>query len=135
MTSAQTHHFVAPKQVVRSFWEAMRTNDFYVAAAWLAEDFEGFWPQSAERIVGRNNFAEINQQYPAEGRWTFQVNSLLAEGNQVVSDVSISDGVLHARAITFHTVKDGLVAKQVEYWPEDFPAPEWRAQWVELNQA
>ena len=121
-----------PKAVVTAFWDAMATNDFYKASEWLAEDFEGIWPQSAERIVGRDNFGALNTGYPAHGEWRFTLNALVAEGDQVVTDVSITDGVQKARAITFHTVVDGLIQKQIEYWPDDYPAPEWRAQWVEI---
>lgn len=121
-----------PKEVVEKFWETMGTNDFYKASEWLAEGFEGIWPQSSERIVGRDNFGAVNTGYPAHGTWSFQINAIVAEGDQVVTDVSITDGVQKARAITFHTVVDGLIQKQVEFWPDDYPAPEWRAQWVEI---
>ena len=119
------------KDVVLAFWDTMGTNDFHQASAWVTADFECLWPQSAERIVGRHNFAELNAHYPATGRWLFHLNAIVAEDDQVVTDVSITDGVQQARAITFHTVRDGLICKQVEFWPDPYPAPAWRAQWVE----
>ena len=118
------------KEVVIAFWEAMKSNDFSEASNWLTEDFEGFWPQSSELIVGRENFAAINSFYPAHGKWLFDVHSIVCENDTVVTDVSITDGVLKARAITFHTVKNGLICKQVEFWPDDFEAPDWRSKWV-----
>jgi hypothetical protein len=36
-----------------------------------------------------------------------------------------------ARAITFTMVRHGRIAGQVEYWPDPFEAPAWRASWVE----
>ncbi|MGM0601152.1 MAG: nuclear transport factor 2 family protein [Candidatus Rifleibacteriota bacterium] len=119
-----------PKNVVKKFWETMNSNDFFKAAEWLAHDFECIWPQSGEAISGRRNFAEINTSYPAQGAWKFTINSLIAEGDQVVSDVSVSDGTISARAITFHTISNNLISRQVEFWPDDYPAPEWRSQWV-----
>ncbi len=118
------------KQVVLAFWEAMRSNDFVAASEWLTEDFEGQWPQSLERICGRKNFSAINTAYPADGRWEFLINAIVCEGDVVVTDVSISDGSVKARAITFSTVQNGLISKQVEFWPDDYEAPQWRAQWV-----
>ena len=44
----------------------------------------------------------------------------------------MTDGVQNARAITFHTVENGLIKKQTEFWPDDYEAPEWRAQWVKV---
>ncbi len=123
-----------PKEVVLSFWEAMRSNDFYAASEFLSEDFKGFWPQSSEFICGRDNFAAINTHYPASGRWEFFLHSILCEGLRVVTDVSVTDGNINGRVITFHTVVNGLICKQVEFWPDDFEAPEWRAQWVEIRE-
>lgn len=47
------------KEVVLAFWQAMKSNDFAKASEWLSVDFEGFWPQSRELIVGRENFTAI----------------------------------------------------------------------------
>lgn len=121
------------KDVVIAFWETMQTNDFAKASQWLSDDFECYWPQSSELIVGRKNFVEINSNYPAQGKWLFKINTIVCEGNQVVTDVSVTDGVVQARAITFHTVKDGLIAKQVEFWPDNYEAPEWRREWVRIK--
>jgi len=59
------------------------------------------------------------------------VQRLIAEGDEVVSEVTVTDGVLTARAITFSTVRDGRIIRQTEYWPDPFEAAAWRAQWVE----
>lgn len=120
----------AEKTTVLAFWEAMQSNDFTAAAQWLTDDFECHWPQSNERIIGRDNFIAINQAYPASGRWQFSVNHILADSDTVVTDVDITDGKIHAKAITFHLVKRGLIQQQTEYWPDSYDAPSWRAAWV-----
>jgi len=116
------------KKILENFWETMKTNDFYAVAELLHDDFVLEWPQSAERIRGRENFAAINTYYPAEGKWQFTVNQIVSDGDLVVT---VTDGARTDRVITFSTVKDGKILKQVEFWPEPFEAPEWRAQWVE----
>lgn len=123
---------MSPKQVVRNFWQAMNNNDWVKASEWLSHDFQGYWPQSSELIEGKANFIAINDNYPANGKWQFIINSIVAECNDVVTDVSITDGVQKARAITFHLVEGGKIVKQKEFWPEDYPAPEWRSEWVKL---
>ncbi|SYZ83172.1 polyketide cyclase [Vibrio paracholerae] len=115
-----------------SFWNAMKTNDFAKASEWLSLDFEGFWPQSGELILGRENFVAINAHYPANGHWLFDIHSVVCEGDSVVTDVSITDGVQKARAITFHTVENGLIIKQKEFWPDEMLPQAWRAQWVKI---
>lgn len=119
------------QQVVERFWAVMQTNDFHAAGDLLHDDYVLEWPQSGERIRGRENFVAINMQYPASGRWNFAVHLILANGDQAVSDVSVTDGVISARAITFSIISDGKILRQVEFWPDSFEAPAWRAQWVE----
>jgi ketosteroid isomerase-like protein len=119
------------RRVVQAFWAAMQTNDWRAAGALLHDDYELEWPQSGERIRGRENFALVNERYPAAGRWTFTLQRLVVEGDTAVTDVLVTDGVVRARAITFSTVGDGRTARQVEFWPDPFEAPEWRARLVE----
>jgi ketosteroid isomerase-like protein len=118
-------------EIVREFWETMQTNDFRAAGKLLSDDYIAEWPQSNERIRGRDNFAAINEQYPAHGRWNFVVNTIVGNEREAVSDVSFTDGVQSARVISFTTIKDGKINKQVEFWPENYQAPENRKHLVE----
>ena len=120
------------KSVVLAYGEAMNSNDFFRASEYLGIDFQGFWPQSNELICGRDNFAAINAAYPASGQWTFIINSLVCEQETVVTDVSVSDGVQKTRAITFHVVKNGLISKQTEFWPDTMEPQPWRSDWVSV---
>ena len=119
------------KQVVERFWVAMQTNDFKAAGEFLHDDYMLEWPQSGERIRGRENFVAINANYPAHGRWEFKIQRILAEGDQVVSDVGVTDGTIVGRAITFSTIRDGKIIDQIEFWPDPFEPPAWRREWVE----
>lgn len=119
------------KQIVEGFWNAMQTNDFNAAGAWLHDDYVLEWPQSGERIHGRENFAAVNEHYPAKGRWKFTVHRILAEGDEAVSDVSVTDGGIISRVITFFTMLDGKIVYQFEFWPDPFEPAAWRAGWVE----
>lgn len=122
------------RQVVENFWAAMQTNDFKAAGEFLHDDYVLEWPQSGERIRGRANFVAVNQNYPAQGRWEFTVHHVVAEGDRVVSDVGVTDGVISGRAITFSTIRDGRILHQVEFWPDPFEPAAWRAGWVEMMQ-
>jgi ketosteroid isomerase-like protein len=119
------------KQVVEKFWAAMQTNDFSSAGEFLHDDYVLEWPQSGERIRGRENFVAINTNYPAHGRWEFRIHRILAEGDEVVSDVGVTDGTIVGRAITFSTIRDGKIIYQIEFWPDPFEPPAWRTEWVE----
>lgn len=121
------------KKVVADFWSAMHENDFQKAAGFLAEDYLLEWPQSGEKIRGRDNFAAVNSNYPAAGLWRVSVHRIIGDGCRVVSEVSVTDGKIIGRAITFSEVQNGFIKHQVEYWPDSFEAPEWRADWVERS--
>lgn len=118
--------------LVERFWQLMNSNDFFSVASVLSEDFVLEWPQSGERIVGAENFAKMNAEYPAHGPWVFTRNRLVIETQQVVSDVSVSDGVQQGRAISFFTIANGKIQKIIEFWPDPFPAPESRRHLVEM---
>lgn len=122
------------QEVVHEFWAAMQRNDFRAAGELLADDYLLEWPQSGERVRGRANFVAVNEQYPAIGRWHFVINHFVAEGELVVTDVSVRDeSSTSGRAITFSTVRGGQIVQQVEFWPDPFAAAAWRAQWVERS--
>lgn len=121
--------------IIRRFWDAMGSNDFDHASTWLHPDFEYFMPQTHEYLAGRENFARMNAAYPAEGKWVFSIQSIVSGGDEAVSDVKITDGLLQARAITFHTLKDGLILRQKEFWTDPYPAPDWRAKWMTVVDA
>ena len=117
--------------VVRAYWRLMASNDFGSVAAVLAPEFVLEWPQSGERIRGAEQFARMNEEYIAHGPWRFTIRRIVGDASDVVSDVEITDGVQHARAISFFSVAGGKIARLVEYWPEPYPAPQNRAHLVE----
>ena len=118
-------------EVVQRFWELMATNDFRAVGDVLADDYLLDLPQSNERIRGRDNFARMNEEYPSHGRWQFSINRMVAGNAEVVTDVSVTDGVQSARVISFFSVANGRIIKQVEFWPENYAAPENRKHLVE----
>jgi len=93
------------KEVVARFWRTMNTNDFRAVGLLLADGYRLEWPQSGEVIRSRDNFARVNQNYPANGPWRFAVYKLVTEGGEVVSDVGVTDGAVKARGITFQPLK------------------------------
>ncbi|MFP3710008.1 nuclear transport factor 2 family protein [Paraburkholderia sp. SIMBA_009] len=121
----------AARDVIHEFWRLMAKNDFDAVGAVLADDFVLDWPQSKERIRGAENFARLNAAYPVKGPWAFTINRVVAAGYEAVSDVSVTDGAVNARAISFFTVECGKIARMVEYWPEPYDAPFDRTQFVE----
>ncbi len=118
-------------ETAREFWRLMASNDFYSVGAVLAPEFILDWPQTHERIRGAERFAQMNETYPAHGPWTFTIHRLFGSESEAVSDVTVSDGVQTARALSFFTVVAGKVTHLLEFWPEPYSAPVNRAHLVE----
>lgn len=117
--------------LIEEFWRRMNTNDFSYAAQLCSEQLVVEWPQSGERILGRRNFALINEQYPAHGPWRFTVRRVVSDERGGVSDVEVTDGAVDAQAVTFFEIEDGEISRMVEYWPEPFEPADWRVEWTE----
>jgi hypothetical protein len=89
------------------------------------------WPQSGERIVGRDNAVAINQNFPG-GLPTMRFRRTLAGGDLAVLEVELTyaDGSRYL-GVSVIELRDGKAVKETDYFAQPFPAPEWRAQWVE----
>ncbi len=122
---------LTPSQTVDRYWELMRSNDFHSVGEVLHDDFTCAWPQSHELIRGAERFARLNEEYPADGSWTFTVERLVSQDDAVVTDTVVSDGTVTARVVSFFTVAEGRIVHLREYWPDDYPAPAGRAHLVE----
>ena|SRR5881394_1372779 len=116
---------------VGEFWRLMNSNDFSAVSAILTDDFILEWPQSKELIRGPERFAQMNREFPAKGRWVFTVNHIVGNSSEAVSDVSVTDGFRHDRAVSFFTLRDQKICRIVEYWPEPLAAPSNRSHLVE----
>lgn len=113
-------------KIVRTFWAAMQSNDFALAAELMTEDVRVYWPLSNELFIGREPFVRVNADYPAHGVWVFTIENIVADGAQVVTDVVVTDGVQTARAISFFKFDGQSISELVEYWPEPYAPPSWR---------
>ncbi len=120
---------IANLQTVEALWDAFDRFDFDAAGDLLHDDFLCEWPQSGERIRGRANFVAVNKVYP--GQWRCTIQRILVCGDEVVTETQVSDGDTSNTAISFFTLAGGKIVHLREYWPDPYPAPDWRAQWVE----
>ncbi len=128
-----TRHRTAT-ETAREFWRLMASNDFHSVGAVLAPGFVLEWPQTRERIRGAERFAQMNAEYPAHGPWQFTIHRLVGSESQAVSEVTVTDGVQTAKALSFFTVEQGTITHLVEYWPEPYAAPANRAHLVETME-
>jgi ketosteroid isomerase-like protein len=116
---------------VRLLWERMEARDWDAVAAQLHEDIVVDWPNSGERMRGRENYLAVQRAF-GEG-WHVHVLRIVDGGDTVVSEVRVERADERFFAASFFTVVDGRVARAVEYWSDGEPTqpPQWRAPWTE----
>ncbi len=124
--------------VMEEFRAAMESSDMgqlsRILRASSTDDFVQEWPQSGERIVGREAAIKLDESYSAAtGKSpTMTFRRMLGGGDVYVVEGTIDYGdgtpVSYVGVAEF---RDGKVCKMTEYFANPFPAPEWRADFVE----
>jgi ketosteroid isomerase-like protein len=119
------------RQVAEAFWTSLAAGDWDAAARYIHPDFVQEWPQSGERIVGAENALAIDRNFPG-GMPSMQLRRVRSAGDLATTEVSLTyaDGSTYL-GVSLLEFRDGRIARETDYFAEPFPAPQWRAQWVE----
>lgn len=88
------------------------------------------WPQSGERIRGNANRREIYSRFPSLPKVTPRRVSGSGDTWMLEASLDYGDGDSYLAVFLFQ-LRDGLIAREIAYWSKPFPAPDWRAPWVE----
>jgi ketosteroid isomerase-like protein len=120
-------------RVAEALWRALQAGDWEAAAGHLDDDFVQEWPQSGERIVGRDNAMAIERSFPG-GLPTMRFRRTLAAGDLAVLEVELTyaDGSRYL-GVSILELRDGKVVRETDYYAQPFQAPAWRAAWVERS--
>jgi hypothetical protein len=111
----------------RQVW--FENQDMDAAADLLHDDYLEEYPQSGERIRGKDNARSVYENYPA-------IPSLVEFDYRVAGDLAVVEMVLDyggSRLNVCEVVEfeEGKIKRATGYFGEPFEAPEWRARWVE----
>ena|SRR2546425_3424804 len=100
-----------------------------------AADIVMEWPQSGERIRGRENIAAVNRNYQASTGTApkMELRRILRPGEAWVIEGTIDygDGTPVSAVSIIETGPDGKVIRETDYFANPFEAPAWRSKWVE----
>jgi hypothetical protein len=113
-------------------WEATVALDLDGVHKIYHDDVVVEFPQSGERILGKQNIYELRAHYSS--KLTFKILRVRGEGNIWVTEYIITyDGRL-VNIINIMEFKDSKVARETLYFADPFEPPEWRSQSVETVQ-
>jgi hypothetical protein len=104
-----------------------------LAMEYSTDDFIQEWPQSGERL-NKANSLKLSETYGEKSGTTprFTYKRMLGGDDVFVVEGTIDygDGV-PVSYVGIGELRDGKVSKMTEYFANPFPAPEWRAAFVE----
>lgn len=115
---------------MRRFWSTLDAREWDAFGALLTDDVEARWPQSRERVRGRDALVRFMAAFP--GAWHVRVERAAVEGDTGASLTAFTvDGRTVPGATFFDLAPDGRVAGFTEFWPEPYDPPPGRAHLVE----
>ena len=110
-------------------WAASEANDFETEHCIYHEDAVLDYPQSGERTRGRRNIQGQRASQPSKK--TFTVQRIIGGGDLWVTEYIITYDGKPSYTVSIMEFRGDKVARETQYFADPFPAPAWRAQWVE----
>ena len=118
------------RQTVERLVRALNEHDLELFDAQFHEDSVIEYPQSGERIVGRENRRAVYGAFPELPTVTPRRISTAGELAILEAGFDYGDGASWQAVLVFE-LRGGRIARETAYWTQPFPAAEWRAGWVE----
>jgi ketosteroid isomerase-like protein len=115
---------------VREHFDAIQRGDYEKVAALLHDDFVQDWPQSGERVRGRDACTRIYANYPGGGP-TVALKRVVGSGDAWVTEADADYGGKVVQMVSILEFRDDLLIHETDYFADPFEAPEWRREWVE----
>jgi hypothetical protein len=122
------------RKAVERFFDAIQQGDYEALTLLLTPDAVTRWPQSGERITGAMSCVRVHENYPG-GPPTYRVTRVVGDGDVWVAElVSEYDGErwYALSVLEFHGLR---IARMTDYFGQTFPAPEWRRELVDVDDA
>jgi hypothetical protein len=110
-------------------WDASDANDFKTEHEIYHEDAVLDYPQSGERIRGRQNIQESRTVQPNKKR--FSVRRIIGRGDLWVTEFILSYDGIPSYAVSIMEFRKGLVAHETQYFADRFDPASSRANLVE----
>lgn len=125
---------MTPEELIRRYTEANGRNDFGTMESLRHGDWQERWPQSGEVVASSANYRMVRTQR-REGQPSVETGRIGGSGDCWWSEevIRYPDGSVWL-GLTIFELRDGVVWRERVYFGPPFPAPEWRAAWVEQEE-
>lgn len=121
------------RMALERHWASAVAGDLDTEQDVYHEDVVVDYPQSGERIRGRENLRAVRTHHPS--RMEYAVHRITGQGDVWVTE-SVS-GYEHntVRTVSIMEFRDGKVEHETQYFAEPFDPPQWRMPWVESGDS
>ena len=119
----------AIRAALEQHWAASDANDFVTEHLIYHEDAVLDYPQSGERTRGRSNIQGQRASQPSNKR--FSIRRIIGSGNLWVTEFILTYDGKPSYTVSIMEFSGVKVAHETQYFADPFPAPAFRAKWVE----
>ena len=110
-------------------WAASDANDFVTEHLIYRDDAVLEYPQSGELTRGRRNIQGQRASQPSNKRFT--IRRIIGSGDLWVTEFILMYDAKPSHTVSIMEFSGVKVARETQYFADPFPAPAFRAQWVE----
>lgn len=118
------------RAALNTHWQASAVGDTKLEHDIYTDDAICDYPQSGERILGRNNLQALRSHHPGKPSG-FKVKRMVGSGNLWVTEYTIQYQDRDAFTVSIMEFRNGKVVHETQYFADPFAAPAWRKQWVQ----
>lgn len=117
------------QEALNAHWHASATGNINAEHDIYDDDVICEYPQSGERIFGRNNLQALRGHHPGKPSG-FNVRRIVGKGDLWITEYTIIYQERSAYTVSIMEFRNGKVIHETQYFADSFEAPEWRSQWV-----
>ena len=117
------------REALNQHWAASNSGDFATEHDIYHDDAFLDYPQSRERIRGRNNIQITRTLQPNKKR--FEVHRIIGSGDLWITELVLSYDAKPLYTVSIMEFSGVKVAHETQYFADPFEAAQWRKQWVE----
>ena len=118
------------RELLLAHWQASAAGDADAEHGIYADDAICDYPQSRERIVGRQDLQALRSHHPGKPSG-FNIIRILGKENLWVTEYVILYQGRPTYTVSIMEFGGGKVVHETQYFADPFEAPGWRYQWVQ----
>jgi hypothetical protein len=130
-TTGSTLKYEQIREALEAHWHASATGDLNAEHDIYDDNTICDYPQSGERVLGRNNLQALRSHHPGRPSG-FNVKQMLGTGDLWVTQYIITYEGRPTYTVSIMEFRNGKVVHETQYFADPFEPPPWRSQWVKI---